>query len=172
MQAKAVRPEAGAVPVQKASFLTKVYRLLILLTGMMVFFPQFNPGRICLKINQNASLFTTAFSYETITNSLALPLRRGWVEPWHFYLLMAGAAAVLLGIMGCAAGGCMSLGNRRMQRAGTRFAIGGAAAMGAGLGVIAAAYHVLLNAVTLADKVDRVEPVFPTAIWILACWRR
>ena len=145
-----------------------LFRILILLTGLMLFFPQVNPGRISLKINQNASLFTTAISYDTITNAMGLILRREWITKGQIYLLMAGAAITLLGVIACAVGGCMSLGNVRMKKGGLLFPIFGSLAMLAGLFVIYKAYGQVLASATAADKLDRVEPNLPKGLYVFA----
>ena len=94
MQATAFPTKKAAA--QKPNHLLRLNRLLILFLGLMVFLPQFNPGRISMKINENASLFTTAISYDTLTNTMGRPLRMGWVLPEHFHLLMGGAAVILV----------------------------------------------------------------------------
>ena len=152
----------------QSSIVEIINRLLILIAGFLVFFPQVNPGRISLKINQNTSLFTTAISYETITASLARPLRMEWVTPGQFHLLMAGAALLLLGIIACAAGACMSLGNNRMKKRASLFPIAGSFAMLGGLGVIYNSYTSVLKTVTEAGKLSNVQPNFPTGIYVFA----
>lgn len=164
MDANAIRPLSGAVPLERASARMRIFRLIILITCVLTFFPQVNPARISLKINENASLFTTAVSYDTITNSMALSLRRGWVQPWHFYLLMAGAALCIIGIALSGAGGCMSLGNDRMRKRGFLFATIGPVGMWLGLGVIYLAYHFFSQ----TDKIDRVAPHFPSGFYVFA----
>ena len=46
-----------------------IFRLAALITGMAMFFPPANPGRVSEKINEASSLFTTGVSRGTITNS-------------------------------------------------------------------------------------------------------
>lgn len=148
-----------------------IARIIITITGLMVFFPSINPGRISLMINQNASLFTTATSYSTITDTLAYPLRRGMVEPWNLYVLMAGAAIVILGILLSCAGACMSLGNNRMKRVAVKLPLGGAAAMLAGLGLIIWSYTLIDTAAQASDSaMGRLQPNFPTGIYVFAAF--
>ena len=143
-------------------------RLAILITGLMLFFPQVNPGRISLKINQNASLFTTAVSYDTITNSLGRALKQGWITSGQIHLLMLGAAITLVGTIACAVGGCMSLGNVRMKKKGLLFPVFGSIAMLGGLGVIVLAYRQVIQTATVADKLDRIQPNLPNGLYIFA----
>ena len=142
-------------------------RAFIIVFGLMVFFPSLNPGRVSELINSNASLFTTATSYETITNTMAYPLRRGMVEPWNFYVLMGGAAAVMLGILICAAGAGMSLGNNRMKRVGLWLPMAGAVVILAGLGSIYYAYTLLdAAAAASAQAMKRLQPMLPNGLYI------
>ncbi|MBQ8554753.1 MAG: sugar ABC transporter permease [Clostridia bacterium] len=142
-----------------------IARAVIIVTGLSVFFPTLNPGRISLLINENASLFTTAISYETITGSMGYPLRRGMLEPWQFYVLMAGAAVVVLGILTCCAGACMSLGNNRMKRKGMLLPMLGAVLIGAGLVVIVYAHSLLEAAAAASDAAyKRIQPSMPFGI--------
>ena len=86
-----------------------------------MFFPPANPGRISEKINQASSLFTTGVSRGTITNSMGRILRSQWIQDADITLLMIACIVVMLGVIACAAGACMSLGNRKMRRRGLLF---------------------------------------------------
>lgn len=163
MQATALSAKK-AVAAQKPNHLLRLNRLLILFLGLMVFLPQFNPGRISMKINENASLFTTAISYDTLTNTMGRPLRMGWVLPEHFHLLMGGAAVILVGVLLCAVGGCMSLGNNRMKRRAMLLPLAGSVAMAGGLVMIHHVYNIFIN----LEKADKIEPNFPNGIYVYA----
>lgn len=162
MQATAFPTKKAAA--QKPNHLLRLNRLLILFLGLMVFLPQFNPGRISMKINENASLFTTAISYDTLTNTMGRPLRMGWVLPEHFHLLMGGAAVILVGVLLCAVGGCMSLGNNRMKRCAMLLPLAGSVAMAGGLVMINHVYNIFIN----LEKADKIEPNFPNGIYVFA----
>jgi putative aldouronate transport system permease protein len=167
MQNKALAQGAAIQPGRGAQWLLWLTRTVITVFGLMVFFPSLNPGRISELINVNASLFTTATSYTTITNTMAYPLRRGMVEPWNFYLLMGGAAIVIAGILLCAAGACMSLGNNHMKRAGLWLPMGGALAVLGGLGVIYYAYTLLdAAAAASAQAAKRLMPMLPGGMYV------
>jgi len=77
MQRKELPQGAAIQPGRTARIWLWLTRTVITVFGLMVFFPSLNPGRISELINVNASLFTTATSYDTITNTMAYPLRRG-----------------------------------------------------------------------------------------------
>ena len=164
MQSGTVLPGSSALQETKPNYLLWLNRLLILLMGLMIFLPQFNPGRISLKINENASLFTTAISYNTLTNSMGRALRMEWILPSHFHWLMAGAAIMLIGIVLTSAGGCMSLGNSRMKRMGSILPMIGSLLVGAGLLVI----HYVYTLVAGLEKASRIDPNYPNGIYIFA----
>ena len=171
MQSNAVRQSRGAAvqPLAGGQARLWIARILITITGLMVFFPAVNPGRVSLLINQYASLFTTATSYGTITDMLAYPLRRGMVEPWNFYVLMAGAAIVIVGILLECAGACMSLGNNRMKRVALKLPLAGSVMMIIGLGLICWAYTLVNAAAQASDSaMNRLQPNFPLGIIFFA----
>lgn len=167
MQANTALPHPAAKikEAAKPNWMLRLNRVLIIFTGLLIFFPQFNPGRVLEQINHNLSLFTTALSYSTVTSGLKLALRRGEITPGMVYLLMAGAIIVLLGILLCVAGACMSLGNNRMKRVGCLLPVGGSVASLAGLGVIYLSY-VRFGAVDST----RVTTMLPSGIWVMGAF--
>ena len=138
-----------------------IHRALILFTGLLIFFPQANPGRISLKISEFASLFTTAISRSTITNSMGRILREEWIRQSDITLLMIGSAVILVGILLSAVGGCMSLGNSRMRRRGVLFPLAGSPLMIAGCGVIYRAYQNLVAHGEEVNRLGRIDPNLP-----------
>lgn len=167
MQTKAI-PQGAAI---KGSGMNKallwIMRAIITITGLMVFFPALNPGRISVLINENVSLFTTATSYETITNQMAYPLRREMLLPSDFYVLMAGAAIVIVGILLSCAGACMSLGNNRMKKRGLLLPLVGAVTIVGGLFVIHHAYTLLEAAAAAgATAMKRIQPTLPSGLYV------
>lgn len=162
-------PGAAIEPVSSGRIKLWIARAVITVVGLMVFFPSINPGRISLMINSNASLFTMAFSYGTITDTLAYPLRRGMVQPWNFYVLMGGSAVIILGILLSCAGGCMSLGNNRMKRTALKLPLAGSALIFVGLGVTFWAYT-LVNAAAQASEsaMNRLQPNLPSGLIVFA----
>lgn len=140
-----------------------VHRVAILLACAAVFYPGFNPGRITTAINRNVSLFTASISYNSLVSNLARPLARGWVQSSTFVLLMIASIILLAGIILCAVGGCMSVGNNRMQRKGLLFPLIGSLVMFGGLGAIYAAYSQIVAAAN-----DRVPANFAPGFWLYA----
>lgn len=138
-----------------------IFRITALTAGMAMFFPPANPGRISEKINEAASLFTTAVSRDTITNSMGRILRSHWIQDGDITLLMIACIVVMIGVIACAAGACMSLGNRRMRRRGMILPLAGAPVMGIGLYLIHQAYSRMLAHGEEVGKLDTIRIILP-----------
>ena len=110
-----------------------LHRVAILLACAAVFYPGFNPGRITSAISRNVSLFTASISYNALVSEVQRPLLRGWVSSSTFSLIMIASLILIAGIILSAVGGCMSVGNNRMQRRGLLFALIGSVVMAGGL---------------------------------------
>ena len=144
----------------------RLTRVLILVTGMMVFLPSLNPGRISALINENTSLFTVAISYGTITNKLKFALDRGIIDSSLVVTLMLGAALVMLGIILNSAGACMSLGNNRMKKkGGYLLPMAGSMVIITGLVVILFVYNSLVQVTVKTPSITaRIQPMLPGGI--------
>ena len=138
-----------------------IFRAAALAAGMAMFFPPANPGRISEKINEAASLFTTGFSRDTITNSMGRILRSQWIQDADITLLMIACVVVMLGVIACGTGACMSLGNRKMKRRGLILPLAGAPAMAAGLLLIHKAYSNMLAHGEAVGKLDTIRIILP-----------
>lgn len=146
-----------------------IFRAAALAAGMAMFFPPANPGRVSEKINEAASLFTTGVSRDTITNSMGRILRSQWIQDADITLLMIACILVMLGVIACGAGACMSLGNRRMLRRGLLLPLCGTPVMAAGLLLIRKAYDNMLTHGEEVGKLDTIKIMLPdglTAFWI------
>lgn len=131
---------------RQSSVLYIIHRIAILLAVAAVFYPGFNPGRITTAINRNVSLFTASISYSSIVSNLERALLRGWVQNTTFILVMVASIILIIGIIVCCIGGCMSVGNRKMRRCGLYFPLAGSAVMAAGLGCLYVAYNHIVAA--------------------------
>ena len=138
-----------------------IHRVAILLACAAIFYPGFNPGRITTAINRNVSLFTASISYNALVSELQRPLARGWVQSSTFVLVMISSIVLILGIILCAVGGCMSVGNNRMQRKGLLFPLAGSLVMAGGLIGIFAAHGQIV-----AANNDRVPANFAGGFWL------
>ncbi len=162
-QAMRAAPAALRKERTPGSIIYIVHRVAILLACAAIFYPGFNPGRITTAINRNVSLFTASISYQSLVNDLARPLARGWVQSSTFVLLMIASIVLVVGIVLCAVGGCMSVGNNRMQRRGLLFPLVGSLVMTGGLVGIYMAY---LQIVAAAN--NRVPANFAPGFWMYA----
>lgn len=142
-----------------AGYLYYVARIAALLSVFLIFFPAFNPAKICGYISKNMSLFTSGISYSGLTEQCVRAFSQRWIQESSFVILFISSMMICLGIAGVAAMGCMSLGNLKMKRLGNWFGIGGAAAQLLGLAGIYLAY----SQVSQTTKPDRVEPNYPLA---------
>ena len=141
-----------------------IFRTAALVTGMAMFFPPANPGRISEKINEAASLFTTGVSRDAITNSMGRILRSQWIQDGDITLLMIACIIVMLGTIACGAGACMSLGNRRMLRRGLLLPLCGTTVMAAGLLLIRKAYDNMLRHGEEVGKLDSIKIILPDGL--------
>jgi len=153
---------AGKSPAKSAVYY--IQRFLIVLVTCSMFFPNFNPGRISLKINKYCSLFTSGVAYSNLTDNLQRAFKQGWVSEGTFILLLISSLIVIIGIALCVVGACMSLGNNRMRRKGTLFPIIGSLVMLGGLGGIYGSYMMVLN----CSRPEKVEPNFSWGFWFYA----
>ena len=147
-----------------------VFRIAALLAGIAMFFPPANPGRVSEKINASASLFTNGVSYGTITNSMGRILRSQWIQDADITLLMIACVVVMLGVILCGVGGCMSLGNRKMRRRGFVFPLIGAPVMAAGLLLIRLSYNKMVAHGEEVDKLDKINMMIPGGFWVFCAF--
>ena len=137
-----------------------IYRILILLAAVMMFFPGINPARVSGLINKNMSLFTSGIDYSGLTAECARPFARGWVDQSTFILLLISSLLIIVSILVCSAGGCLSVGNNKCQRLGFKLSLGGSLGMGVGLVGIIISYVLISQ----TSNPDRVNPMFPNGI--------
>jgi putative aldouronate transport system permease protein len=128
----------------------------------LAFFPSLNPGRICEMINKNVSLFTSGISYGTLTSEMGRAFNKGWINEETIMLVFAASLIMLIGVAACGAGACMSLGNLKLKRLGSPFAVVGGICSLAGLLMISTAY----SQITLTSKPEKVGPMFPNGWYV------
>ncbi len=149
-------------------------RIIIIVAFVMLFFPPFNIGRISAKISSNLTLLTSATSFGTVTSKIGAFMdpsgSRYAIERADVVWSMVGCAMVLVGVLACAAGACLSLGNRKMRRAALLLPAGGSVLGLAGMLVNFLAYNAILRFIGTTAHPDtaraNVEPVFPLFAYI------
>ena len=158
-------PDAkGSLSENANCMLYYIQRVLIIITGLTMFFPSFNPGRISLEITKYCSLFTSAVSYDVLTANLQRALTKGWVQAGSFRILQFSSLAMVIGIVLAIAGGCMSLGNNKMRAFGARFPFAGSILMAGGLAGVYAAYLQVAS----TSRPEKVNPNFSWGFWFYA----
>lgn len=106
-----------------ADVLYWIMRCAIAVNVFALFFPTFNAVRISQNINGNMSLFTCAVSYKSMLSTFKAVLKRQvWIEP-AFKSLSFCAVLIIIASVIAIAGGCMSLGNRKMKKLGCFFTL-------------------------------------------------
>lgn len=138
-------------------------RILVAVTGILVFIPNLNPGRISELINENTSLFTVATSRGTITEKLGTAISNGVISNGTITTLMLGSAVVMIGILLNTAGACASLGNNRMKKkVGYILPMAGSAAILAGLLLIFNVHNTFMQrAHASAQDYELLKPMVP-----------
>ena len=152
-------------------------RAAVVVNIVALFFPAFNPARLTGMINKNMSLFSCGISYNNIVSTFGRAFRQGWVEEPTFHMLNYCSAVVILAVAIAAAGGCMSLGNRKMKKVGVIFSIVGGAVEVGTFFWLRNIYVSIANTAIAVDKWDRVMPMYPAvnfmylilAIIIIVC---
>ncbi|MCL2627336.1 MAG: ABC transporter permease subunit [Oscillospiraceae bacterium] len=146
---------------QKSNILMSVFRVFLVIAFVAAFIPDLNPARLSEIINRNASLFTSAISYDTVGRGFERALDREWIYQSTLVLTYVGAIVCMLAVGLVAAAFCMSLGNTRLKRRGL-MASGGAALLGA-IGIIM--LFVAQAGFEGAPNPDRIAPMFPIGIY-------
>lgn len=146
-----------------------VQRILTVLVLGLIFFPFFNPARICEMISDKISIFTSAVSYGSLTGNAARALMQGWVDETVFIILFAGSLIALIGIIGTGAGACMSLGNLRFKRLGALISLLGGVVEIVGYILCFVSYNLLnsgsMTPTQFASKLEKkIHPIFPTGV--------
>ena len=117
-----VHPKKKEAPKTLAEKISdKIYWILrcaVVINIIALFFPSFNPARLSGMINKNLSLFSCGISYKSIVANFGRAFRQGWVQESTFHALNVCAMIVIVAAVLAAAGGCMSLGNRKLKRTG------------------------------------------------------
>jgi putative aldouronate transport system permease protein len=139
-----------------------VLRIFIIWICLAAFLPALNPARISELISGNSSLFTNAISYSSIGDRFARALqsRNNWVEQNTLSTLYAGAVVAGLAILGMAATACLSFGNTRMRRLGTKISAASAIVGIGGIAIIQFAHELMSS----HPQAHRVEPIVPDGI--------
>lgn len=149
-------------PMEKvADILYWILRGAILANIVMLFFPSFNPARLSGMINKNLSLFSCGISYNSIVSNFGRAFRQGWVLEETFRTLNVMSAVIILAVVLASAGGCMSLGNRRLKKVGCFFTLAAGVIEILAILKINGLYDDILAQARSVNKVKNVAPQLP-----------
>lgn len=137
-----------------ADWIYYINRFGIIMSIILLFFPAFNPAKVCGYINKNMSLLTSGLSYSGLVEECERAFRMGWINESSFKILHYGSALACVGIAITIVCGCTSLGNLKMRKAGNWFGMGGSALQLAGLIIIHKAYLQIAE----TTRPEKVEP--------------
>lgn len=98
-------------------------RIATILLVVSLFVPGMNPSKISGLINRNLSLFTSGMFYKQLTANFGRSINKGWVQEGTLKLLFASSTVMIIGIIVNAAGGCMSLGERKLKKISSYFSV-------------------------------------------------
>ena len=84
----------------------------------------------------------------------------GWVDESVFVIVFIGSLLLIVGIALATAGGCMSLGNLKLQRFGLLFSLAGSVVQIVGIVLCYVSYNMVQN----SENIRRVKPVFPSGM--------
>ena len=132
-----------------------IYRLLVLVAGILLLIPEANPARLFFLTNADIPLLTTATSLSSLLLPSALEKYGGWLKEELLFFLQFSAIVQVSGIFLSSIAACLSLGNNRMKKCAVRFAVPGAVALLLGLCVL------LITVSQITDMRKDVAPIFP-----------
>lgn len=138
-----------------------VLRCAVVLNIVALFFPSFNPARLSGMINKNLSLFSCGISYKSIVANFGRAFRQGWVLESTFHTLNVCSFIIILAVVVAAAGGCMSLGNRKLKKTGLFVTAAAGVIELAAMIWMKQIYNAVADQAISADKLDRVLPMYP-----------
>lgn len=138
-------------------------RIVTILLVVCLFVPGLNPSKISGLINKNLSLFTSGLFYDQLTSNFGRCINKGWVQESTLRIVFVSSMVMIIGIAITAAGGCMSLGERKLRKLGSYFSSAGALLAGVSFIGIYVAYTQLQN----TGNLKKVAPALPMGFTIL-----
>ncbi len=138
-----------------------VMRCAIVLNIVALFFPAFNPARISGMINKNLSLFSCGVSYDSIVANFGRAFRQEWVQESTFHELNICSFVIIMAVAVAAAGGCMSLGNRKLKKIGLFVSLAAGIIEFGAMMWMKQLYNAVADQAIAAGKLDKVFPMYP-----------
>lgn len=144
-----------------------IQRVATLLLIVAAFFPAFNPVKVAKMISDNLSLFTAGVSYSSLTSEFGRAFRMDWVSEGAFVVVYVAALVLLIGLIALTVGGCMSVGNKKMQKTGLLVSLGGSVVEIVGLVLCFVGYNQVLST-TKESRIDSIGPQIPSGLYLYA----
>ncbi len=163
MEAVPVRGKTPEEKVYTEKIADKLYwilRVAILLNVVVLFFPTLNPSRVSILINKNLSLFSCGVSYDAIVANFGRAFRNGWVLESTFHALNFCSLLIIIAVAVAIAGGCMSLGNRKLKKTGLAVSLSAGILEIGGMIWLKQIYNAVTEQAIAADKLDKVYPMY------------
>ncbi len=150
-----------------AEIILCVSRIAALIGVVLMFFPAFNPAKVCALVNKNLSVFTSAISWSGLTQDVGVNLRFGIVTYESFHALQYGCLAAVVGVLLAGVGACMSLGNLKMKKLSTVLSLAGSAVIIAGMAIVYfLGYKGIYNSVVNTENWQNVLPSVSNGIFV------
>lgn len=141
----------------------KVYwilRIAVVVNVILLFFPSFNPARVCGIMNKNLSLFSCGVSYDTIVQDFGRAFRQNWVNEADFRSLNMCSFVIIVSVLLACVGGCMSLGNVKMKKLGLVISASGGLTETICYFWMHGIYNSVANTAIASGRLDKVQPMF------------
>ena len=138
-----------------------IMRTAVVANIVMLFFPAFNPARISGMINRNLSLFSCGVSYDSIVANFGRAFRNKWILEETFKSLRWVSFVIIIAAAVAAVGGCMSLGNKKLKKAGLLFTFAAGIIELFAMFGISGLYNDVVDQVRASGRNDRVQVMYP-----------
>ncbi|SFC53768.1 ABC transporter permease subunit [Butyrivibrio sp. YAB3001] len=146
-----------------AKYVYYPFRAISVLLLVVLFFPALNVARISGLINRSISLLTTGFSYGNLISNFGRAFKKGWVMESTLRLLNVSSLIICLGIIACAVGACLSLGNRKCKFLGNLTNVVGSLVSTFAMAGVWSAYQQM----AATTKPSKIEPMFPGFFFVM-----
>ncbi len=146
-----------------ANYVYYPFRAISVLLLVVLFFPSLNVARISGLINRSISLLTTGFSYGNLISNFGRAFKKGWIMESSLRLLNVSSLLICLGIIVCAIGACLSLGNRKCKYLCNILNLLGSLVSALSMAGIWNAYL----QIAATTKPSKIEPMFPGFFFVM-----
>ncbi len=158
-----IREMDGVKSNKFTGILVVFLRAVAIALVVSLFVPVLNPSRVSGLIDENMSLFTTGISYSQLTAKFGRCILKGWVTEDTLHILFISSMIIVIGTVITAAGGCMTLGERKLKKISTYV-------LAAGTGISALSFagvYYAYDQMCMAENLKKVAPELPVGFGVL-----